>query len=630
MNKDTLLTQPKLRIPRLISSGMVLQRDTPITIWGWGVPWQEITISFLEFKFKTTVLDSGKWNIIIPPQNAGGPYTMEIISDNKIIVSDIVIGEVWICSGQSNMGLTMSRARDLYEKEISLSYNLLIRIFTVPEKYDFNTEQDDIESGVWEHVNPENILHQTAVGYFFALSLYEKYNVPIGIIDSSVGGTSISSWISSSGIDNFPSYLNRLNKFKNSIYLEQIVTENTDIENRWHKNSHINDKGLENNNNWFIQTDLSSWKTVELPNYWADTNIGDINGVIWLKKEIIIPEELAGLPCKLLLGRIVDSDTVYVNGHLAGTTSYQYPPRKYAIPGGVLKLGQNIITIRVVNSSGKGGFIKDKPYQIVFDNKVIDLTGVWHYQIGVITEPIKETISIISVPTGLYNGMISPLINYAIRGINWYQGESDILSSESYYNLLKTLIKDWRSKWKLGDLPFLYVQLPNYREPYTQPGTSQWAELREEQQKALYLENTGMAISIDVGEWNDIHPLNKRDIGRRLSLLAQKIAYKECGIVSSGPLFKSLKKDKQRLIISFSEIGSGLTVRSNVLDGFCISGTDNLYVKAEAFIEKNCVVVWSKDVLAPVSVRYAWSDDPSVSLYNLEGLPAAPFRADIK
>ncbi len=620
----------ELRLPRLISDGMVLQRDIMLNIWGWAIPGETVTLVFLEKSYQTIVGDDGEWHIYIPPMEAGGPYTMEIKTSKKIILRDILIGDVWVCSGQSNMVLPMARVSDLYEEEISLSYNLLIRVFTVPERYDFNVEYEDMQSGKWENANPENILHFTAAGYFFATALNEKYHIPIGLINASVGGSPVEAWLSMDSLKKFPEHKNKADQLKDNNYIIQMTEKDEMIQNNWYDSILQNDEGLNTDEEkWFDENyNALEWKLMNFPAFWEDEGLGRINGVVWFRKEIQLGAEMAGKPAKLLLGRIVNSDSVYVNGHLVGTTSYQYPPRKYAIPGNVLKEGKNIIVIRVVNTSGKGGFIKDKPYFIKIAGRTFDLKGVWQYKIGTVAEPLSESTFLTQMPLGLFNGMISPLIKFSIKGVVWYQGESNVTRAKEYYLLFSELIHDWRKKWNQGNYPFLYVQLPNYMEVEDSPGKGKWAELREAQLKALNVPNTGMIVAIDLGEWNDLHPLNKRDIGRRLSFWAQKLAYGDDKIVCSGPIYKDIKAKGQKLIIEFSSIGNGLVAKNNSLECFSIAGSDLVFIKAKACIEGNKVIVWNEEIWDPVAVQYAWSDNPeNADLYNKEGLPASPFRA---
>lgn len=624
----------ELKLPQLISDGIVLQRDRNVNIWGWAAPGETVTVDFLGQTFRTTVDEDGKWCVVLPPQKAGGPYEMKIESGTCITVKDILIGDVWVCSGQSNMVLPMSRVSDLYAEDIARSHNPGIRLFTVPDRYDFNIVQEDLQSGEWEKANPESILRFTATGYFFAKALFERYHVPIGLINASVGGSPVEAWLSGESLKKFPHYKEVSDQLKDSNYIEKIKNEEEAVNKSWYGYISEMDQGLTKDEPaWFSEEyDASDWPTMELPAFWEDEGLGRLNGVVWFRKEINISSKIAGKPARLLLGRIVDSDSAYINGTLVGTTSYQYPPRRYDVPANVLKEGKNVIVVRVVSTSGKGGFIKDKPYKIIVGGKeVVDLTGQWQYRVGVTAKPLPETTFFQYKPLGLFNGMIAPLTNFAIKGIVWYQGEANIRRAWDYQELFTELINDWRKKWNQGSLPFLYVQLPNYLELEDLAAKRGWPVIREAQRKILSIPNTGMAVTIDVGEWNDLHPLNKKAVGSRLALLARKIAYGEDTIVSSGPIYKSVTAEGNRLIIHFeNDCGKLVSRDGEELRHFEIAGANEEFIMARAIIEDNHVVVWNDLIDNPVAVRYAWVDHPEgANLFNEEGLPASPFTARI-
>jgi sialate O-acetylesterase len=367
---------------------------------------------------------------------------------------------------------------------------------------------------------------------------------------------------------------------------------------------------------------------MELPGYWGDEGLGRTNGVVWFRKEFNVPASLAGKPAKLLMGRIVDADYDYINGVLVGSVSYQYPPRSYDVAPGLLKAGKNIIVVRVINVAGRGGFIKDKPYELRIGNDVISLAGTWKYKVGIAARPMRPSITIQYQPLGLFNGMIAPLLPYTIKGVIWYQGESNAGRPSGYGEMFSAMITDWRGKWDEGNFPYIYAQLPNYGEAVDQPSESGMAEVREAQLKTLALPNTGMAVTIDVGEWNDIHPLDKSDVGMRLALAAESVAYGDTTVVPSGPIYRSMRIEGSKVIISFTDVGSGLMAKGGgPLKRFEICGSDGKFVWAKARIVGDNVEVWSDNVPVPAAVRYAWADNPAgANLCNREGLPASPFR----
>ncbi len=622
----------QVRLPRLISDGMVLQRDAEIKIWGWAAPYEKIQIQFIDSGYNTTASPTGEWNVELRGLKAGGPFKMQIKASNSITISDIMVGDVWLCSGQSNMELQIRRASPIYPDEIASSENRNIRQFVVPQKYNFNEAQKDLAYGSWKSANPQTVLDFSAVAYFFARELYEMTKVPIGLINASLGGSPAEAWISEESLKKFPAYYDEAQKFKDSSLISRIEFQDRVRTQAWYKLLRQKDLGYsDKNNNWFKQDlNTSDWSTMQVPGYWANTSLGAVNGVVWFRKEIQILEEQAGQPAKLLLGRIVDVDSVFVNGVFAGTTAYQYPPRRYEIPAGLLKKGKNIIVVRIISNGGIGGFVPDKPYTLSAGGKTIDLKGDWQFKLGAVMEPTPGQTTVRFQPLGLYNGMISPLLNFRIKGVIWYQGESNASRAEEYSRLFPALIQDWRTNWKREDMPFLFVQLANFMEAKDQPSESDWALLRESQLKTLSLPNTGMAVTIDIGEWNDIHPLNKKDVGKRLALAASKIAYKHEDVVYSGPIFKEAKIAGNDVILSFTNIGSGLFIKDGgELKTFAISGIDKKFVWASTRIEKDKVIVWSDKVSNPVAVRYAWADNPAgANLFNKENLPASPFRTD--
>ena len=619
----------KVKLPKLISDGMILQRNTDVNIWGWADANENISVSFVGSTYNTIADNKGNWKVVLADLKPGGPYQMQI---NSITINNILVGDVWVCSGQSNMELPMRRVSWNYPSEIEHSENKYIRQFLVPDKYNFDEPQNDLSSGTWKSASPENTPDFSATAYFFAKFLYEKYKVPIGLINSALGGSPVESWISGNALKKFPKYYNEAKLFRDSILIKTIEASDRARSNAWYTLLHKVDRGFKDPENIWYKTNLntSDWSTMEVPGYWSEeTDLGQLNGVIWFRKKVEIPSSMAGKSAKLILGRIVDADSAFINGQFVGTVSYQYPPRRYDIPTGLLKAGENTIVVRVISNIGKGGFVPDKQYAVVTKDTSINLTGEWKYRLGAEMPPLESQTFIRWKPTGLYNAMIAPLLNYKIKGVIWYQGESNAERPKEYLSLFSTMIKDWRTNWNEGDFPFLFVQLPNFMETKSEPSESNWALLREAQLKTLSLPNAGMVVAIDIGEWNDIHPLDKKDVGYRFALAAEKLAYGD-NIVYSGPIYKSMKIDGNKIILSFTHTGSGLIAKGdNKLKYFAIAGNNKKFVWANAKIENNKVVVWNDKVKNPVAVRYAWADNPDgANLYNKEGLPASPFRTD--
>ena len=620
----------EVRLPRLVSDGMILQCETPVKIWGWASAGEKVKLSFNNQSFETVTLANGKWLITLPAQKAGGPFEIKVTGSNQIILKDILFGDVWLCSGQSNMETTMSRVSLLYGKDIETCTNPNIRLFQVPVRWNYGQPQEDIQGGKWEAANPQNILKYTAVGYFFARELYEKYKIPVGIIQCAAGGSSAESWISEESLKAFPGQFKIAKQLSDTTYLKNLLNTERTAQWKWFDElgkSDLGRKGMP----WLIpQIDDSAWPTLQIPSSFREAGMDFKSGTVWFRKEIDLPESCSGKQALLELGTIVDSDSIFINGKFVGTTGYQYPPRRYTVASGILKSGKNNITVRVVSQSGNGAFIKEKPYQLTVDGQIFDLKGTWKYNIGAKCGPSPTATFFPGKPLGLYNAMLSPIVNYGLKGMVWYQGESNAERAHEYKTVLSTLIGGWRTLWGQGDLPFLFVQLPDFMEPKNEPSEGGWATLRNQQLKTLSVPNTAMAVTIGLGEKNDIHPLRKKEVGQRLALVARKLAYGDKKVVASGPMYQSLKVKSNKIELDFSDCGSGLmTNDGKELKHFAIAGADKKFVWAKAEIKGNKIVVWNDAVSKPVSVRYAWADNPAgANLYNKEGLPASPFTTE--
>jgi len=627
-----VVSSGQIRLPKLVSNGMVLQRGENTRVWGWASSDEKISIEFNDKLYQLKADNNGDWSLLLSDLKAGGPYTMKLYGNDTITISDILIGDVWVCSGQSNMELPVKRVSPLYHDEIADSQNSFIRSFTVPQKYNFNKPEKDMGGGKWIETNPVTVLDFSAAAYFFADELYRKYKVPVGLINASLGGSPAEAWISEESLKSFPVYYDEAQRFKNEDIINQIESQDNTRISAWYSLLNQIDEGLiYKSAKWSDPgCNTGNWEKMKIPGYWADETPGPVNGAVWFKREIDVPPSMTGVKADLDMGRIIDADSVFINGVFVGTTSYQYPPRRYTVPAGVLKEGMNTIVVRVISNSGRGGFVPDKPYELRAGGSKIDLNGLWQYKVGAVMDPLAGQTFIRWKPVGLYNAMISPVTKYTIKGVIWYQGESNVSRFSEYEKLFTALIKDWRESWNQGDFPFIFVQLPNFMETKNEPSESDWATMREAQLKTLSLPNTAMAVTIDIGEWNDIHPLNKKEVGRRLALAAENLAYGDRSVVPSGPIYSSMKVKGKKVIISFTNTGSGLVAKDGGdLRYFTVAGADGKFVWAKAIIKNNTVVVWNSAVSHPVTVRYAWADNPEgANLYNKEGLPASPFRTD--
>ncbi|GAB4022918.1 sialate O-acetylesterase [Spirosoma migulaei] len=618
----------------MISDGMVLQRDAKLKVWGWAKAGEKITVQFKNKNYKAVTDANDKWQVELPAMPAGGPFTMDIIGNSRIQLRDILIGDVWFCSGQSNMVHQLNIHDVTYAKEIEAANYPHIRQFWVPTTANLQSPQPNLPNGQWKSAVGQDVRPFSAVAYFFAKKLYATYKVPIGIINASVGGTPIEAWISEEGLANFSDLKTIVSTNKDTAYVNSVNRKQPI------RPAQPADLGLVGNTKWFDGSYTpKGWRTINIPGYWEDQGLKDLNGVVWYRKEIEVPASMTGKPANVFLGRIVDADELYINGKQVGKTTYQYPQRRYKVPADVLKAGKNVFVIRVTNTSGKGGFVPDKPYCLFAGADTLDMKGTWQYKVGTAYRPLTGEgftrsnpaggINAQNQPTALYNAMVAPEINYAIKGFCWYQGESNADKPQEYQTLLPALINDWRRLWKQESLPFLYVQLPGFMDYNYQPSESNWAILREAQLNALKIPNTAMVVAIDLGEWNDIHPDNKKDVGERLALTALKTAYHE-NLVSSGPIVQSVTIDGGKIVVRFTNVGGGLITNDGEdLSEFAIAGSDKKFVWAKVKIEGDNVVVWSDEVPTPLYVRYAWADNPvNPNLYNKEKLPASPFRTD--
>jgi len=617
----------EVRLPKLISNGMILQRNTELTIWGWADYNEKVTVTFRDSTYFSTTDSLGKWHILLPSQTAGGPYIMTIKGFNQLTINNILIGDVWLCAGQSNMELPIRRVYPKYKNELNdLNYNE-IRQFAVPQTYDFNSANDDLKGGSWKSTTQENLMDFSAVAFFFAQQIYQTQKVPIGIINASLGGSPIEAWMSEEALKPFPKAYSELQRFKDSSVIREVEASDNHRNNKWYNELQNSDKF---HFEWRLPNfDDSIWPTMTLPGYWASTSLGEVNGAVWFRKTIDIPKSMANQPAQLNMGRIVDADSVFINGKHVGSTSYQYPPRWYTVSANILKEGKNSIAIKVISNSGKGGFVPDKPYELTANGITIDLKGEWRYQLSTKMEPLAASTFVRWQPAGLFNAMLAPLTHYQIKGALWYQGESNTTNAAQYAQLLPDMIADWRSHWHQGDFPFIFAQLPNFMEVCGSPMDGDWPRLRESQLQTLSVINTAMTVNIDLGEWNDIHPLNKKDVGLRLARAAESLAYTST-TTAMGPIYKDIEVKGDKIEINFTNADKGLlTSDGKPLAQFAIAGADREFVWAVAKIKGDKVIVKCPKVAKPVAVRYAWANNPQgANLINTSGLLASPFRTD--
>lgn len=631
-----------LKLPAIFGDHMVLQCNMPVPIWGWAQPNEEVAVILKGRKpIVTKANEQGRWMVKLPPQPAGGPYELTIRTRKETIrFKDVLFGEVWICSGQSNMEWPVAWAQNA-KQEIATANFPQIRFFVVEKSIALEPQTDC--KGKWVVCSPETIGGFSAVGYFFGREIHQRLKVPVGLIGTYWGGTPAEAWTDLKALESDPDFkpiLERLPRDQETLKRLQEQYERSLAE--WNQKVILKDPGNKGEGMGWAKPDFddSDWATMELPRILERSM--NIDGAVWFRKVVNIPESWVGKDLVLSLGPIDDHDITYFNGERIGSTGPETPsswtvPRRYKVPGRLVKPGANLIAVRVFDQLEYGGFtgLPDQMRLELAEGKTepISLAGVWKFKIEFARDasklPPRPQPPINNwTPTGLFNAMVAPLIPYAIRGVIWYQGESNVGRAYQYRKLFPALINSWRKAWGQGDFPFLFVQLANYLGRRPEPTESAWAELREAQLLTLKtVPKTGMAVAIDIGEADDIHPRNKQDVGKRLALAALAIAYGQ-KIVYSGPIYRSMKIEGNRIRLFFDHVGSGLIARGERLVGFAIAGKDRKFVWANAKIEGNTVVVWSEQVPEPVAVRYAWADNPDCNLYNKEGLPASPFRTD--
>ena len=622
----------KLELFACFQDGMVMQREKPVSVWGWAQPGITVKVSFSGsvHEFKTD--ETGSWKVLLSPMPAGGPHEMTVSTpDEKIAIRDILCGDVYFSSGQSNIELPLSRTLDRLGGEISKINNPNIRQFRVPISYSFKGPQDRISGGSWMPATGDYILGLAAVVHFFASALNAQYGVPIGIINTGVGGSPIEAWLGEKYLREAGGNDEDLDKCKDDALVQKIMSAEASRQNGWYERLKEEDKGLKEPVWSNARCNDSDWKTAKVPFYFRDNyDLNAFHGSVWFRKTVVVPENADLDGVMLFLGAIIDADEVFINGQVSGKTEYMYPPRRYLVPNGVLAHGTNLISIRLLVNRGSGGFVEGKKYTLRGKDWEADLSGDWKYAIGAEVEELPQTTFFQYKPCGLFNAMFMPIVRYGFRGILWYQGESNTRRSDKYPDQFRELVRVWREA--LGaDLPVMYVQLPNFDDPTGNMPVCEWAEMREAQRKALALPCTAMVVTIDSGESNDLHPQDKKTVGERLALCARSLVYGE-RIEWSGPVCTSavFEAKEKRVKLSFSHVGGGLVLRNSPSRYFEVRSEGKEYISVTATIDGDtiyldCALQALSDT--PVLVRYAGCNNPeNPDLYNRAQLPASPFE----
>ena len=622
----------------LFTNNMVLQQKQNIPIWGTAQPGGEVVVTLNKEQKKAVVAEDGSWKVSLSPVPAGGPYELTISGVKTRTITNVMVGEVWICSGQSNMEMGVETAGgkiDNHKEEVANASYPNIRLLMV-DKVMADKPKDSFNSEGWKECSPETVPGFSAVAYLFGRRLHKELDVPIGLIETAWGGTVVETWASAKSLKDINEYAEAIDGLTlSSEELKDVAKSFNKTQRDWinHVNGKLSDAGIMSRNYKTYGYDTKNWKTLEVPKLWEQQNI-IFDGVMWVKRSITIAKEWQGEDLTLNLGLINDYDITWFNGELVGSRPSVGMFRNYKIPKGLVNVGKNEISVLILDIGNNGGIYGD-PDNISIeysDSESISLAGNWKYKKDnfdhkIITHPPGWPVAH-NRPTVLYNGMINPLLPYGIRGAIWYQGEGNGDRGIQYRKLFKALINGWREVWGQGDFPFLFVQLANFMPIQSKPTDEPWAYLREAQTMALELPNTGMAVTIDIGDEIDIHPTNKQDVGKRLALNALAQVYGK-NIAYSGPMYKSIKTEGSIVRLQFEHTNKGLIIKgSKQLKGFAIAGADKKFFWAKAKIDGEAVVVWNSKVKNPVAVRYAWANNPICNLYNGADLPASPFRTD--
>lgn len=624
-----------VRVANIFGDNMVLQRDEPLNFFGTADPGENVTVTFKGQSVVTKAGVNGRWLAQLPSIQVGDPFTVTIQgADNRVELKNVVAGEVWICSGQSNMEWAVSQSAHP-QKEIAAANWPLIRHVKIQHQTSATPQSEAANSG-WQVCSPETVGNFTAVGYYFGRHLHQELDVPIGLINTSWGGTIVETWISSDSLQTHEDFRERVAEIrKNSADLAERMQNYTAAMERWNKAYRAAMDSTNKEESWKAGLDDSGWRTHNVPMHWEQQGLDGFDGVVWYRRDVEIPEDWNQMAATLSLGGIDDNDETFVNGKRIGGTSAWNVARNYEVPAELVKSGTMSIAVKVTDNAGAGGF-HGKPEALkiqVAGKPALPLAGKWKYKVGegfgtLPPRPRNPSMSGPNHPTLLHNAMVNPIIPITFRGAIWYQGESNAGRAYQYREMFPLLIEDWRAKWN-REFPFYWVQLANFMATRDEPSTSAWAELREAQSMTRKLPRTGEAVIIDIGDARDIHPKNKQDVGKRLALHALANEYQQ-EIVHSGPRFQRATIEGNKIRITFSHVGSGLVAKGGgKLTQFAIAGEDQKFVWADARIDYNEVVVSSRDVAHPVAVRYAWADNPEgCNLFNKDGLPASPFRTD--
>jgi sialate O-acetylesterase len=614
------MSENGLKISPIFGNGMILQRDTINYIYGSDSQVEEVAVIFMGSEYTAKVDENYEFQIALPPIKAGGPYDLKIIGSSEITITDILFGDVYICSGQSNMEMPIRGVLRVSEEEVKDINEPEIRQYHIPATYNFATPEKYMVKSSWKKAQGEDLLNFSAVGYFFAKEIKETYEVPIGLIMSAVGGSTVEAWMNPTTLQRFGDYEKQVEEFKDINYFNSYIQNQQKAAAEWKWQIEKEE------DKYRFDEEYKEWNICHVPSLVSDYSEEPFQGSVYLCKEIVLEEEPEE-EITLSMGAIIDSDMIWVNGTLIGRTEFRYPPRVYTISKGLLKKGLNLITIRIVINNGNGGTIKGMPYYLKYGNQLIDLEGDWYYRIGKVEKlPVPNVLFPPLLPICFYHTVVVPLSKVAVKGVLWYQGESNTGEPYSYAEKFAAMVTDWRTLFG-SPIPFLYVQLTNYRDPLNTVEDTGWAEIREQQRRGLSLEHVAMVVTVDIGEHCDLHPQNKKEVGVRMAKAAHSLIYKKDEILSS-PLPEGATVKGSEVTIAFQYLGENQTYEG--INNFEIAGIEGIYYRATATRSGKYITASCEKVDKPTSIRYAWYDNPTdINFYNEYNLPAPTFRLEL-
>lgn len=635
------LARESLQLGKLFRDQMVIQRDTAVPIWGKAAPKEKVQVEIKGKRLKIRADKKGYWQAELPPQSVGKPFDLKVSSGKEQIhLHNILAGDVWFSSGQSNMEWPVHKSR-VAKQAIKEADNEQIRYFQVDRNFSYRAIDTLKGIGEWQKAAPGTVGDWSAVAYFFAQKVYQETKVPIGIISSNWGGTTAEAWTASAYLKDFPHYRQKVEELKNMnpARIAEIKKAYKQEVAEWEKQIRKEDKGFASNPPWYSSDfNASMWNKMKLPQPWESAGLGEFDGVVWFRKKVKIKEDIAGQEIEMYLSKIDDVDMVWWDGTKVGQGKGWNNLRTYKVPADLATEGEHMVTIRVLDNGMNGGIWGDKDnmrLEFMF-GPFVNLAGEWAYNKSM---PIDQMPKAPDLPLGLsqhdpsvlFNAMVRPLTRLPIKGVIWYQGESNAGRPMEYRNLFPQLILSWRKAFEQENLPFYFVQLANYGSNDSADAYSYWAYLREAQSSALNLPHTGMATAVDIGEPNNIHPKNKQEVGKRLAYLALAHTYDQENFNISYPVYRDFEVQGDTAIIHIEAKDWPLTVQDKYgyVRGFKLAGPDQGFRFAQAILDGDVIKVWHPEVENPKAVRYAWSDNPEdMNVYNEAGLPLLPFRTD--